>query len=68
MVSLGTRVILAPRAWHAQLSLTLNKPKKNVMCSNLHTNSKHIQKTYQTWKELYAKQPTPDQNSGLVNG
>ena len=35
---------------HAQMSLTLNEPIQNVLCSNLHTTSKHAPKTYQTWK------------------
>ena len=50
-------------SWHAKMSLTLNGPIKNVLLSNLHTTSNHEPKTYWTWKVLYAKQPTPDQNS-----
>ena len=52
-------------SWHAKM--TLNDLTWKLMSSNLHTNSKHVLKTYQTWKVLYAKQPTPNQNSSLVN-
>ena len=46
------------------MSLTLDEPLiKNVCHSNIHTNSKHAPETYQTWKEFYAKQPIPNQNS-----
>ena len=39
-----------------------NEPIKNVICSNLHTNSKDAPKAYRTWKILYAKQPTLDKS------
>jgi hypothetical protein len=42
-------------SWH--------EPMEKVLCSNLHTGSKHAQETYPTWKTWYANQPTPDQNS-----
>ena len=46
------------------MSLTLDEPLiKNVCHSNIHTNSKHAPETYQTWKDFYAKQPIPNQNS-----
>ena len=31
-------------------------------------NSKHVLKTYQTWKVSYAKRPTPDQNYDIIEG
>ena len=40
----------------------------NVLCSNLHTLSRHAPKTYQTWKILHAKQPTPNQRSTWIKG
>ena len=48
-------------SWHAKMSLTLDEPIENVLCSN--STSKHAPKTYRTWKVLYAKQPTPDKKS-----
>lgn len=33
---------------------------------NVYDNSKHEPKCYQTWKVLHAKQPTPDQNSFVL--
>ena len=41
----------------------LNDPIQNALCSNLHTTSKDAPKTYQKWKVLYSKQPTPNQIS-----
>ena len=49
--------------WHAKMCWTLNEPILNVLCSNLHSTSKHALQSYQTWKVLYFKQPTPDQKS-----
>ena len=40
------------------LYLALNEPTKNALHSNLHTKSKHVWKTYPTWKALYAKEQT----------
>ena len=45
-------------SWHAKMSLTLDDPIENFLCSD--STSKHAPKTYRTWKVLYAKQPTPD--------
>lgn len=36
------------------MSLVLNEPTQNIPSSNLYTDSKHAQKTYQTSKVLYA--------------
>ena len=44
-------------SWHAKMSLTLTEPIQSVLCSNLHTTSKHALETYQTWKVNYANQP-----------
>ena len=37
----------------------------NIECSSFkpHMDSKHVPRTYRTWKVLYAKQPTPNPNS-----
>ena len=37
-----------------------------IIGSNLHTNSKHASETYQTWKVLHAKQPTPNQKEKSI--
>ena len=36
----------------AEMSLALHEPIQNVLCSNLHTNSTHAPRTYQTRKVL----------------
>ena len=43
------------QTWHAKMPW---KP-----CSNLHVDSNHALKPYPTWWVLYAKQPTPNQES-----
>ena len=47
---------------HTKMSSTLDEAIKNVLRSNLHTTSKHAPKTCRSWKILFAKQPTPDEN------
>ena len=42
------------------MSLALNELMYKVLCSNLHTDSKHEPRTYRTWKASYTKQPTPE--------
>jgi hypothetical protein len=42
-------------SWHAKTSLILIGLILNLLCSNLHTASKHELKTYQKWEFLYAK-------------
>lgn len=54
--------------WHDKMSLTSNEPINKVLCSNLHINSKHARKTYRTWKDFCAKEPTPNQNSVYFMG
>jgi hypothetical protein len=46
------------------MSLALIELMYNVLCSNLHTDSKHEPRTYRTWKVSYTNQPTP--NKALV--
>ena len=53
-------------SWHVEMSATLNKLIWEVLCSSLHNDSKHVPKTYQTWRLLCAKQQTPDQNFGWI--
>ena len=35
-------------SWHAKMRLTLNESIQKVMHSDLHGDSKHVPKTYQT--------------------
>jgi hypothetical protein len=44
--------LISARLGMPEMSLTHNKLTQNVICSNLHTNSKHAPKTYQTWEVL----------------
>ena len=41
---------------------------RNCSCPKLHTPSKHAPISYQIWKVLYAKQPTPNRKSHWVKG
>ena len=45
-------------SWHTKMSSTLNAPRWNVLCANLHTTSEHALKVYQIRKVLYSKQAT----------
>jgi hypothetical protein len=66
--SLKAKLIVAPLN-SFQMTLTLNEPIYNVLCSHLRTTiSKHELKTYPTWKLLmHAKQRTPNQKSCRVS-
>ena len=48
---------------HSKMSLALLNRYRMFFVQASHTTSKHAPKTYRTRKVLYAKQPTPDQNS-----
>lgn len=39
---------------------------REVLCSNLNTDSTHAPKTYWTWKVSYEKKSTPDQYSSWI--
>ena len=49
-----------------QMSLVLNEVIWIILHSNSTQNSKHAPKTYVTWRVVYAKQPTPNQNSSWI--
>ena len=55
-------------SWHAKMSLNINEPIENVLCSNLHTTSNYAPKTYRTWKVLYATKQLPTRKSCWVRG
>ena len=50
--SLWAKLIFST-SWHTKMSLILNEPSENDLGSNLQTTSKHVPKTYWTWKVLY---------------
>ena len=51
-----------------EMSLVPIESTKNFLQSNLQTPFKDVMKNYRTWKVMYAKHPTPNQNSGWING
>lgn len=57
-VSSQWAVLIFSTTWHTKMSFILNEPIENDLGSNLQTTSKHVPKTYWTWKALYAKQLT----------
>ena len=65
MATLGARLIMPKNL--ANMGLALNEPIWKVLCSDLHIVSQHVPETDRAWKNLYAKQPSPDQNSWWIN-
>ena len=65
--SLRVKLILACQEMLNELKWTLNELKWKILSSNPHYPQAYTA-NFQTWKVLYAKQPTPQQKSCQVRG